>query len=165
MVLDGRSGAYYWDVTRRPFGDLAVPDPISIPTYRSRGEPTPPIGVLPQAEAGPGAQHRAERYLASAEPHAAVEIARLCGHLPLAVRIVGARLAAPIVIVLLVVEVAVGLISRSSPSLNFMIIGYPVRLVIGLFVLAAVVGTVPSVTNAMLESVLMLAMRTAAIFR
>ena len=71
MVLDGRSGAYYWDVTRRPFGDLAVPDPISIPTYRSRGEPTPPIGVLPQAEAGPGAQHRAERYLASAEPHAA----------------------------------------------------------------------------------------------
>jgi len=79
--------------------------------------------------------------------------------------IVGARLAAPIVIVLLVVEVAVGLISRSSPSLNFMIIGYPVRLVIGLFVLAAVVGTVPSVTNAMLEGVLMLAMRTAAIFR
>ncbi len=79
--------------------------------------------------------------------------------------IVGVRLAAPIVIVLLVVEVAVGLISRTSPSLNFMIIGYPVRLVIGLFVLGALIGTIPAVTNSMLESALMLAMRTAAIFR
>lgn len=79
--------------------------------------------------------------------------------------VVGARLAAPIVIVLLVVEVAVGLISRTSPSLNFMIIGYPIRLVIGLFVLGALVGTIPAVTNAMTESAIMLAMRTAAIFR
>lgn len=79
--------------------------------------------------------------------------------------VVGARLAAPIVIVLLVVEIAVGLISRTSPSLNFMIIGYPIRLVIGLFVLGALVGTIPAVTNAMTESAIMLAMRTAAIFR
>ncbi len=79
--------------------------------------------------------------------------------------VVGARLAAPIVIVLLVVEVAVGLVSRTSPSLNFMIIGYPVRLVIGLFVLAALIGTIPAVTNAMTESAIMLAMRTAAAFR
>ena len=79
--------------------------------------------------------------------------------------VVGARLAAPIVIVLLVVEVAVGLISRTSPSLNFMIIGYPVRLIIGLVVLGALVGTIPAVTNALTESAVMLGMRTAAIFR
>ncbi len=78
---------------------------------------------------------------------------------------VGVRLAAPIVIVLLVVEVAVGLISRTSPSLNFMIIGYPLRLVIGLVVLGALVGTIPAVTNAMVETAVMLAMRTAAVFR
>ncbi|MEQ1759103.1 MAG: flagellar biosynthetic protein FliR [Vicinamibacterales bacterium] len=92
--------------------------------------------------------------------------------LPAAVReimalvfIVGTRLAAPIVIVLLVVEIAVGLISRASPSLNFMIIGYPIRLIVGLFLVAALVGTVPAVTNALVETTLMLAMRTAAIFR
>jgi flagellar biosynthetic protein FliR len=79
--------------------------------------------------------------------------------------VVGARLAAPIVIVLLVVEVAVGLISRTSPSLNFMIIGYPVRLIVGLVVLAVLIGTIPAVTNALVESTVMLALRTAAIFR
>jgi flagellar biosynthetic protein FliR len=79
--------------------------------------------------------------------------------------VVGTRLAAPIVIVLLVVEVAVGLISRTSPSLNFMIIGYPVRLIVGLVVLAALVGTIPAVTNALVEGAVMLGMRTAAIFR
>jgi len=78
---------------------------------------------------------------------------------------VGVRLAAPIVIVLLIVEVAVGLVSRTSPSLNFLIVGYPLRLVVGLVVLAAVVGTIPAVTNALVESVLMLAARTAAAFR
>ncbi len=78
---------------------------------------------------------------------------------------VGARLAAPIVVVLLVVEVGVGLISRAAPSLNFMIVGYPVRLLIGLLLLAALVGTVPAVTNAMAESAILLATRTAAVFR
>lgn len=78
---------------------------------------------------------------------------------------VGVRLAAPIVIVLLIVEIAVGLVSRTSPSLNFLIVGYPLRLVVGLVVLAALVGTIPAVTNALLENVLMLAARTAAAFR
>jgi flagellar biosynthetic protein FliR len=78
---------------------------------------------------------------------------------------VGVRLAAPIVIVLLIVEIAVGLVSRTSPSLNFLIVGYPLRLVVGLVVLAAVVGTIPQVTNALVESALMMAARTAAAFR
>jgi flagellar biosynthetic protein FliR len=79
--------------------------------------------------------------------------------------VVGVRLSAPIVIVLLVVELAVGLVSRTSPSLNFMVVGYPIRLAIGLFVLAALVGTIPAVTNALVESTIMLAGRTAAVFR
>lgn len=79
--------------------------------------------------------------------------------------IVGARLAAPIVIVLLLVELAVGLISRSSPSLSFMVIGYPIRLVVGLTVLAALIPTIPAVTNSMLETVVTLGARTAAAFR
>lgn len=78
---------------------------------------------------------------------------------------VGVRLAAPIVVILLVVELAVGLVSRTSPSLNFMIIGYPIRIVVGLFVLAALIQTIPAVTNNMIEPTIRLGLRTAAVFR
>ncbi len=79
--------------------------------------------------------------------------------------IVGLRLAAPIVIVLLVVELAVGLISRASPSLSTMVIGYPIRILLGMTLLAALVGTIPAVTNSLLDSVLMTAANTARAFR
>lgn len=78
---------------------------------------------------------------------------------------VGARLAAPVVIVLLIVELAVGLISRTSPALGFTVIGYPLRLVVGLFVLGAIIHTVPGVTAALSEGVITLALRTASAFR
>jgi flagellar biosynthesis protein FliR len=79
--------------------------------------------------------------------------------------IVGARLAAPIVIVLLIVELGIGLISRSSPSLTFMVIGYPIRIVIGLFMVGILVPTIPAVTTSLLESVVMMGARTAGAFR
>jgi flagellar biosynthetic protein FliR len=79
--------------------------------------------------------------------------------------IIGARIAAPIVIVLLLVELAVGLISRSSPSLSFMVIGYPIRILIGLLLLAALVPVIPAVTNSMLDTVLVMGAGTAAAFR
>jgi flagellar biosynthetic protein FliR len=79
--------------------------------------------------------------------------------------VVGVSLAAPIVAVLLVVELIVGLISRSQPALSSMVIGYPLRIIIGLFILALMIGTVPAVTNSLLESTLRLAGRTAGGFR
>ena len=81
------------------------------------------------------------------------------------VLVVGLRLAAPVLIVLLIVELAIGLISRAAPSLSFMVIGYPVRIVVGLFLVAALIGTVPGVIESMLERALMLGGRTAAAFR
>jgi flagellar biosynthetic protein FliR len=78
---------------------------------------------------------------------------------------VGVRLAAPLVLVLLIVELAVGLVSRSAPSLNFMIVGYPVRLVVGLLVLAATVGTVPQVIASVVEGTIDLGLNLAAAFR
>jgi flagellar biosynthetic protein FliR len=96
----------------------------------------------------------------------------IAASLPVAVRdllgllfVVGARLAAPIVIVLLLVELVVGLIARSSPSLSFMVIGYPIRLAVGLTVVAALVGVVPSVINSMLEQTVALSARLALAFR
>lgn len=79
--------------------------------------------------------------------------------------VVGLRLAAPVLVVLLLVELAIGLISRSSPALSYMVIGYPIRIVIGLLLLAAIVGTVPAVTNSLLEPVLRVGAGTARAFR
>jgi len=79
--------------------------------------------------------------------------------------IIGARLAAPIIIVLLLVELAIGLISRSQPALTFMVIGYPIRIVVGLFLIGVLLPTVPSVTSSLIESSLMMGARLAAAFR
>jgi flagellar biosynthetic protein FliR len=79
--------------------------------------------------------------------------------------VVGVRLAAPVLIVLLIVELTVGLISRTSPSLSFQVIGYPIRIVVGLFLIGALMYTVPAVTQSMLETALMLGGRTAAAFK
>jgi len=79
--------------------------------------------------------------------------------------VVGLRLAAPVLIVLLIVELAVGLISRAAPSLSFMVIGYPIRLVVGLFIVGTLIYTVPEMTQSMLERAFMLAGRTASAFK
>ena len=78
---------------------------------------------------------------------------------------VGVRLAAPIVLVLLVVELAVGLISRSAPSLNFMIIGFPLRLILGLIVLAVVIAAVPQITGSLIDRTIAMSGRLAGAFR
>jgi flagellar biosynthetic protein FliR len=78
---------------------------------------------------------------------------------------VGVRLASPIVIVMLVVEVAVGLVSRTAPSLGFMVVGYPIRLALGLFVLGLVVGAIPGAVSGLLEQVMALGAETARVFR
>ena len=68
-------------------------------------------------------------------------------------------------VVLLIVELAVGLISRAAPSLSFMVIGYPLRIVVGLFVVATLIYTVPAVTASMIESAVLLGARTAGAFK
>jgi flagellar biosynthetic protein FliR len=79
--------------------------------------------------------------------------------------VVGLRLAAPIVVVLLVVELAVGLISRTSPALSYMVIGYPIRIIVGMALLAALIGTIPAVTNSLLDTVLTTGANAAKAFR
>jgi len=57
----------------------------------------------------------------------------------------GAQLAAPIVLVLLFVELVMGLITRAAPSLNLMVIGAPMRLIVGLAALGVAIQVVPGV--------------------
>jgi flagellar biosynthetic protein FliR len=68
----------------------------------------------------------------------------------------------PIVMVLLVVELALGLISRVAPQLNLMATGAPIRLLIGLFVLGTTLALVPDVVLISVEPALRLASRMAA---
>ncbi|HEX7085460.1 MAG TPA: flagellar biosynthetic protein FliR [Vicinamibacterales bacterium] len=56
---------------------------------------------------------------------------------------VGMQLAVPVVLVLLLVEFVLGLMTRAAPSLNLMVIGAPLRLLVGLVTLAAGVQVVP----------------------
>jgi flagellar biosynthetic protein FliR len=51
----------------------------------------------------------------------------------------GVRLAAPVVVVLLVAELAMALMARSAPALNLLADGASVRLIIGLLLLGIVV--------------------------
>ena len=79
--------------------------------------------------------------------------------------VVGLRLAAPIIVVLMIVEVIVGLISRAAPALNYMVIGYPLRLMVGLALLAALVPVIPAVTNSLVDTALMTGAHMARAFR
>jgi flagellar biosynthetic protein FliR len=67
--------------------------------------------------------------------------------------------------VLLLVEIGLGVISRTAPALNFFVIGYPVRLVIGLAVVALSIATVPGLTRALLERVVSAALTMAGTLR
>jgi flagellar biosynthetic protein FliR len=79
--------------------------------------------------------------------------------------VLGAQLAAPIVIVLLIVELALGLLARAAPTLNLMAQGFPIRLLVGLLALAAVVRIVPGVVQDAIPRALELGTRLAAVFR
>lgn len=61
--------------------------------------------------------------------------------------VMGVRFAMPVIIVLMVVELALGLVSRSAPMLNLMVVAAPVRVVVGLLVIAAVVPAAPGVVR------------------
>ncbi len=49
--------------------------------------------------------------------------------------LIGIRLAAPILVVMVVIDVVVGLMGRAAPSLNIMVVGFPLKLLVGLFTL------------------------------
>jgi flagellar biosynthesis protein FliR len=79
--------------------------------------------------------------------------------------IVGVQIAAPVVLVLVLVEIALGLMARSMPALNLMVTAAPVRLLVGMTALAATLPLVPIVVRAAIAPALELAARLAAAFR
>ena len=79
--------------------------------------------------------------------------------------VLGLRIAAPVVVVLLLVELALGLLARVAPALNVMTAGAPLRLAIGLLIVAATVTALPPLINRYFPMALDLAANTAQVFR
>jgi flagellar biosynthetic protein FliR len=98
---------------------------------------------------------------AQADGSLAVTVARTLG----LILTVGMQLAAPVVLVLLLVEFAMGLMTRAAPSLNLMVIGAPLRLLVGLATLAATVHVVPGLVVRTADWALALGSRFAGAFQ
>ncbi len=90
-----------------------------------------------------------------------VQVARMLGM----VFVIGVRIAGPLVVVLLVVELAIGLAGRVAPALNVMMSGAPIRLAVGLFVAAATVQMIPTVIERYVPMAFSLAADTVRTFR
>lgn len=74
----------------------------------------------------------------------------------------GAQLAAPLVTVLVLVEIALGLLAHAAPVWNLMALGFPVRLLAGLAMLAGSVAILPGVVTHAIPTAIKLAARLAA---
>jgi len=79
--------------------------------------------------------------------------------------VLGLRLAMPVIVVLLLVELALGLVARVAPSLNVIVAGAPVRLVVGLLVVASSLAMLPSLISRYVPTVLDLGSDMAGAFR
>jgi flagellar biosynthetic protein FliR len=77
----------------------------------------------------------------------------------------GLRVALPVIVVLLVAEMALGLVARVAPMLNLMVIGFPLRVIVGLVALAGAIGVAPGVFARLSEPSVAAAIRLALGFR
>lgn len=75
------------------------------------------------------------------------------------------RIAAPVIVVLLLAELALGLMGKVAPSLNVLIAGAPIRIIAGLLMVAASIAALPALLTRYLPVVLDLAGDTARAFR
>jgi flagellar biosynthetic protein FliR len=77
----------------------------------------------------------------------------------------GVQIAAPVLAVLVVVELALGLLSRAAPSFNVMAEGFPIRIAVGLLTLAVTLPLVPALVSRAVPAVLEAGTRLAGAFR
>jgi flagellar biosynthetic protein FliR len=78
---------------------------------------------------------------------------------------VGTRLAAPLVLVLVVVEAVMAMAARTAPTFNLMVIGAPLRLLIGLVLLALTIPAVTRIATRAADAVVSVGQRNADAFR
>lgn len=79
--------------------------------------------------------------------------------------VLGVRLAAPLVITLLLVEVVLGILARVAPTLNLMVNAAPIRLTVGWLVLLVTIRVLPDILLRAVPSALHLGAEAASAFR
>ncbi len=79
--------------------------------------------------------------------------------------VLGLRLAAPLIVVMLLLEVGMALMARVAPSLNLMAVAPPVRVIIGLLAVAAMIPLLPPIATRASAGIAQLALQAAAAFR
>jgi flagellar biosynthetic protein FliR len=77
----------------------------------------------------------------------------------------GLRLAAPVIVVMLIVEIAAGLISKTAPAINLMVVGTPIRLIVGLLAVAAVIPMIPPLSSRFATLATEIGLQAARAFR
>ena len=75
------------------------------------------------------------------------------------------RLAAPVIAVLVVVELMMGLMSRAAPQINLLVVGAPLRLPVGLTVVAVSLAALPAFVTRLVPGAFELAASVARAFR
>ncbi len=79
--------------------------------------------------------------------------------------VLGVRVAMPVIIVMLLIEVTLGLFAKLAPALNVMIAGAPVRLLVGLLLISITVFGLPTIVRGALPAALDWGARLAQAFR
>ncbi|MDE3154006.1 MAG: flagellar biosynthetic protein FliR [Acidobacteriota bacterium] len=77
----------------------------------------------------------------------------------------GVQLAAPVIIVLLVLQLAIGLMTRVAPSLNVLVVSFPLQLLVGLITLVMVIQLLPVAVSGWVREALELAGRLVQALR
>ena len=100
----------------------------------------------------------------AAQAIAAFQVASMANMLGV-VFVLGVRLAMPLIVALLVVEVAMGLIARAAPGINLQVVSQPLRILVGLLVIASIISMAPGLIGRYITPSLELGMRGALAFR
>lgn len=58
--------------------------------------------------------------------------------------IIGIQLAAPVMVAMILVDVAVGFMGRAAPALNIMVVGFPIKILVGLTMLGIALYAFPA---------------------
>lgn len=79
--------------------------------------------------------------------------------------VLGVRLATPLILALLVVEIALGLIARAAPAINLQAVSQPLRIVLGLVIIATLISIAPTLIARYITPSFELGVRGALAFR
>ena len=67
------------------------------------------------------------------------------------VLVIGFRIAAPMTVAILITDVALGIISKAMPQMNVFMLGMPLKILLGLFVMLITIAAFKGVVNVIIE--------------